>query len=68
MRKRVKLDNSDPLCTVEQAAEFLSLARSTVYQLIDLGTIASVDLAGSGARRIRRIRKSALLAYLAAGE
>jgi excisionase family DNA binding protein len=65
--KAAKLDNSDPLCSVEEASEFLGLPKSTIYQLLDKGVIPGVNLPGVGTRRIRRIRKSALLAYLASG-
>ncbi len=65
--KAAKLDTSDPLVTVAVAAMFLCMPRSTVYQLLDRGVIPSVNLAGVGTKRIRRIRTSALQNYIAAG-
>lgn len=46
------------LCTVPQAAAFLSLARSTVYALMDRGEIPFAKFG-----RARRIPKRALVAF-----
>jgi excisionase family DNA binding protein len=52
------------LLDIPQAAEFLRVSRTTVYALMDSGTLAYVRLPGV---RARRIPKRALLALAEAG-
>lgn len=49
--------------TVDEAAEILSIGRSTLYELLTSGKIASVKIG-----RSRRIRHAAIVAYLDALE
>ncbi|KKN75243.1 hypothetical protein LCGC14_0382420 [marine sediment metagenome] len=55
----MSLDSDPMLLTVKEAARRLSLARSTVYQLVVAGQIESITIG-----RARRIPLDALTAYI----
>jgi len=57
---------TDPLLTVRQAAEHLSVSVDYIYDRIDRGELTTIQLWTT--RSMRRIRKSALDAFLAARE
>ena len=61
LRPRKEIDMNHPLLmTIDQAAEALSLSRSTVQRLINSGLLPSVKVGGS-----RRIPTSAVSEYVA---
>jgi excisionase family DNA binding protein len=57
---------ADGLMTVPEAAVFLRLSRSTLYNLMDSGRLPYVRLVGSGSRAARRIPRKAVVALAAA--
>ena len=57
---------ADGLMTVFEAAAFLRLSRSTLYNLMDSGRLAYVRLVGDGRRAARRIPRNAVIALAAA--
>lgn len=54
----------DGLLTVKAASDFLGIARSTLYELMERGKLSYVRVAGT---RSRRIPKRALVAIAAEG-
>jgi hypothetical protein len=58
------IDVKERLVRVEEAGEFLSVSRSQVYVLMDLGLLSYCQLPGAGSsRRARRIPFAALQEY-----
>ncbi len=57
---------ADGLMTVPEAAAFLRLSRSTLYNLMDSGRLPYVRLVGNGRRAARRIPRKAVVALAAA--
>ena len=56
---------ADGLMTIPEAAIFLRLSRSTLYNLMDSGRLRYVRLVGNG-RAARRIPRKAVIALAAA--
>jgi excisionase family DNA binding protein len=56
---------ADGLMTVPEAAAFLRLSRSTLYNLMESGRLAYVRLVGDGRRAARRIPRKAVIALAA---
>jgi excisionase family DNA binding protein len=58
---------ADGLMTVAECAAFLRLGRSTIYNLMDSGSLSYVRLSGrEGRRAARRIPRKAVIALAAA--
>jgi len=57
---------ADGLMTIPEAAIFLRLSRSTLYNLMDSGRLRYVRLVGNGRRAARRIPRKAVIALAAA--
>ncbi|WP_438498066.1 helix-turn-helix domain-containing protein [Paenibacillus sp. IHBB 3054] len=55
--------NLPEICTPDEVADYLNVARSTVYAWCQSGDIPSIKL-----RKVRRIRKAALMEWIAEKE
>jgi excisionase family DNA binding protein len=52
--------DTDEMLTIDQVADILKIGRTTVYELLNSGDLASVTI-----RRCRRVLRSDLNAYIA---
>ncbi|MEK5415851.1 helix-turn-helix domain-containing protein [Paenibacillus sp. FSL L8-0708] len=59
----MEIANLPEICTPEQVAEYLSVARSTIYAWCASGELPSIKI-----RKVLRIRKAALLEWIAEHE
>jgi excisionase family DNA binding protein len=57
---------TEGLMTVREAATFLRLGRSTLYNLMESGRLAYVRFGSEGRRAARRIPRKAVIALAAA--
>jgi excisionase family DNA binding protein len=57
---------AEGLMTVREAAAFLRVGRSTLYNFMESGRLAYVRLGGEGRRAARRIPRKAVIALAAA--